>query len=265
MEPSRLSPTRRALDHRAPLPRAVDLPRAGRGRRARDLQERELPLQLRRLAQLPAQPVDPAAPRGRPGRRDHHPQRRPLGRLGDGAHRLPHRQALHRAARPPGRGGARRVPPGRRGPRPRQRRAGGVRRRAGAGDHARHPLHLPRHHAHLGGQRPDQRRRPAAGVPPPRHPHDARHPVADDPRGRRPRRRRLLPPHRPRWPRALRDRLRPRRRRPLRPARTPSPAGRVRPQRRARRTRRRPLHRPLRHRELQRRLAASSSRPWPRP
>ena len=31
----------------------------------------------------------------------------------------------------------------------------------GAGDHARHAVHLPRHRAHLGRQRPDQRQRPA--------------------------------------------------------------------------------------------------------
>ena len=49
----------------------------------------------------------------------------------------------------------------RRAARPGQRRAGRVRQGAGAGHHARHALHLPRHHAHLGRQRPDQRLRHA--------------------------------------------------------------------------------------------------------
>ena len=48
-----------------PLPRAVDLPGARRGHGRRHGQERELPLQRRRLAQLPGQPVAPAAARGR--------------------------------------------------------------------------------------------------------------------------------------------------------------------------------------------------------
>ena len=74
----------------------------------------------------------------------------------------------------PDRRGAGGVPAARRGPRPRQRRAGRVRRGAGAGHHARHALHLPRHHAHLGRQRPDQRRRHAPRVPPARHPLGAR-------------------------------------------------------------------------------------------
>ncbi len=53
---------------------------ADRGGRHR--QEPQLPVQLRRLARPAAHPVDPAAARGRPDGRDHHPQRRPLGRLG---------------------------------------------------------------------------------------------------------------------------------------------------------------------------------------
>ncbi len=73
------------------------------------------------------------------------------------------------------------------------------------------------------------------------------HPGAHDHRARRARAGRLLPPHRPRRPRALRHRLRPGRRRALRPQRPPPGARRVRPQRRARRPRRRRLRRPLRH------------------
>ena len=67
-----------------------------------------------------------------------------------------------------------------------------------------------------------------ARLPRPRHQVGPRHPGADDHRARRAGDRRLLPLHRPRRPRALRDRLRPRRRRALRPQRTPPRPRRVR-------------------------------------
>ena len=108
--------------------------------------------------------------------------------------------------------------PRRRPARPGQRRAGRLRQGARAGDHAGHALHLPGHRPHLGRQRPDQRRRHARRLPRARHPLGPEHPGPDDRRGRRPRRRRLLHVHRPRRPRALRDRLRPGRRRAVRPA-----------------------------------------------
>ena len=151
-------------------------------------------------------------------------------------------------------------------PRPRQRRAGRLRQGAGAGHHARHALHLPRHHAHLGRQRPDQRRRPAprassqlgtkhgrsrsrcsrssrsscsrssatTSAPPAAAASSTRSAPTPTPRALRPPvRRRIL--------------------------------ARVRPQRRARRPRRRPLRRPLRHRRAPAPASASScrpSRPW---
>ena len=157
-------------------------------------------------------------------RRHHHPQRRPVRRLGDGADGLPHRPAVHRPARASRSSRCFVVVPARSA-----RVLGLVNgvlvaffKRARAGHHARHALHLPRHHAHLGRQRPDQRRRPAPRLPRSSAPSAVLdHPGAHDRRARRPGGRRLLPLHRPRWPRALRDRLRPGRRGPLRPARTP--------------------------------------------
>ena len=82
VEPSAHLPDPARRRHGPALARAVDLPGARRGHRRRHDQERELPLQRRRLAQPAAQPVDPGAARGRPGGRDHHPQRRPVRRLG---------------------------------------------------------------------------------------------------------------------------------------------------------------------------------------
>ena len=64
----------------------------------------------------------------------------------------------------------------------------------------------------------------------------------------------------PQRPRAVRDRLRPRRRAPLRAAGHPSRDRRVRRQRRARGPRRRALRRPLRHRQLAAPASAGSCR-----
>ena len=58
----------------------------------------------------------------------------------------------------PDRGGVPGRDPGRRAARPDQRRTGRLREGARTRHHARHPLHLPRHRALLGRQRPDQRR-----------------------------------------------------------------------------------------------------------
>ena len=69
--------------------------------RRRDGPQPDLPVQLRRLPRPAADAVDPAARRRRPGDRHHHPQRRPVGRLGAGAHRLPDRAAVHRRPRHP--------------------------------------------------------------------------------------------------------------------------------------------------------------------
>ena len=110
----------------------------------------------------------------------------------------------------------------RRRPRARQRRARRVRQGAGAGDHPRHALHLPRDLPRVGRQRPDQRLATCRddflrlGT---RQMLD--HPGPDDRRARRARRRRLLHAHLARRPRDVRDRVGPGRRRALRPARHP--------------------------------------------
>ena len=229
-----------------------------------DAQEPVVPVQPRRLARPPAHAVDPAAARGRPDGRHRHPQRRPVRRLGARPDRLRApvgSSSTTRASRssPSSWSGCSSA------------RVLGLRQRVpgaafaqvpGAGHHARHALHLPRHRTCTGPA--------ASGSTPPTCPNAFQNlgtqqilgiPVltilAVVVLGAR----RLLPAHRARRPRALRDRLRPGRRRPLRPARPAPRLRRLRPLRRARRARRRGLRRPLRHGHLGRPAPASSSRP----
>ena len=104
VEPSAISPTRRILGG---LLRSREIAVAAvlvaRHRVDHD-QEPELPVQQRRLARPAAHAVAPAAARGRPDGRDHHPQRRPVGRLDPRADGVPHRQAVRRPPGHPDRG-----------------------------------------------------------------------------------------------------------------------------------------------------------------
>ena len=143
--------------------------------------------------------------------------------------RLPDRAPVHRPARHPA--GRRSSSIGivvRRPARPHQRRARRVREGAGARDHARHALRLPRHQRAVDRQRPHQRLRHAQGLPRARHRPLLGIPFLTIIARRRAGRRRLVPAQPARRPRALRDRLRPRGRAPLRPQGHPARARRVR-------------------------------------
>ena len=212
------------------------------------------------MARPAAHPVDPRAPRGRPGDRHHHPQRRPLGRLGARPVGVPVRTPVHRPAGDPDPRGVPARDRVRRPPRPRQRGARRVREGALAGHHPRHALHVPRHQRAVDRRRPRQRVRPAARLPAARHRADPVHPDPHDHRPGGARDRRLAHEEHPRWPRVLRERLRPGRCRAVRSARHPAPAHRVRALRRPRRPRRRALRSPLRHHQLAGRLGLGARR-----
>ena len=153
-------------------------------------------------------------------------------------------------------------PAGRRGARPGQRPAGRVRQGAGAGDHARHALHLPRHRPHLGRQQPDQRLRHARRLPATLGTAaDPGDPGADDHRGSScwsSSATTCTPPAAA----ASSTRSAPTRTPPCSTASrvTPPRARRVRALRRARRPGRRRLRRPLRHASAPAPAPASSSR-----
>ena len=153
---------------------------------------------------------------------DHHPQRRPVGRLGARPHGVPHRRrAVRRPPGPPDPGRVRRRDRARRRARAGQRRAGRVRPGAGAGRSRSARSTSSAASTSLWTERPpDQRRRPARRVPEPRHRTDPRHPGA---------RRSIalvvlvvvgyVHARLRGGPRAVRDRLEPRRRRARRPPR----------------------------------------------
>ena len=181
------------------------------------------------LARPAAHPVDPDPARGRPGGRDHHPQRRPVGRLGPRPDGVPHRH-----------GSSSTTPASRSSPcsssaslsAPCCGLVNGLLVAFGrvpalvitlgtlyiyrgivltwAGSNRINAADLPDGFLALGT---------AAVLVDPR---------ADLIAAGRARRRRLLPAHQPRRPGALRDRLRPRRRRALRPPRPPPRPRRVR-------------------------------------
>ena len=167
----------------------------------------------------------------RPDRRHHHPQRRPVGRLGPRPDRL-RRPASCSSTHPASRSLVVLVR------RPRARRACSalvngvlVARRPGAraGHHARHALHLSAASTtHWAGSEQINAADLPRGVPAARHQTVLGVPVLLAHRARRARRRRLLPAHLPRRPRALRDRLRPGRRPARRHPGQPPRARRVR-------------------------------------
>ena len=123
-----------------------------------------------RLAAQPrAQRGDLRDPRRGRDARHHHPQRRPLGRLGARAERLPGGRpaVLEHGPADRRRGRARRR--ARRGLRRAQRRARDLGPRARARRHARHAVRLPRPGVPVDGRPPGQRRDAARPVPEPRH------------------------------------------------------------------------------------------------
>ena len=160
----------RAPPRRARLPH----PRARHRRRARaaDRGHRHPRAALRRdrvAAQPRAQRLDLRDPRRRPDARDHHAQRRPVGRLGGRPHRVHGRR---HPLQPPRHGAAAGLHPrdgARRGLRPAQRLPHHLGPGAGARGDARHAVRVPRPRVPVDRRAPGQRRDAARPVPEHRH------------------------------------------------------------------------------------------------
>ena len=131
---------------RRPVARGLDPAGAGGRHLAATIKSPRLPVQPNSGATCCSTPSILAAARRRADGRGHHPQHRPVGRLGARPHGVPDRAGCSCDTGPADRrrGRSSAIVVGAAAG-PAQRRAGRVRPGAGAGGHARHALHLPRH------------------------------------------------------------------------------------------------------------------------